>query len=138
MGPNHRQRGRQDRHRRQKKRGINQYLGTNDNHTLPYLQDNEGDGNFHVYGVDLDAGSVRGFTPIQSVAAQPVALNKDFPHEAPVQMNARDRRLFDVYRLNLDTGALVLDTRNPGVSGDRVPGSSVVARVIGQPLATAK
>ena len=31
-----------------------------------------------------------------------------------VDLNARDRHVFDVYRLTLSTGALVLDTKNPG------------------------
>ena len=31
-----------------------------------------------------------------------------------VSLNARDRRLFDIYRVTLSTGALVLDTQNPG------------------------
>ncbi|PYQ32483.1 MAG: S9 family peptidase, partial [Acidobacteria bacterium] len=31
-----------------------------------------------------------------------------------VALNARNRQLFDVYRLTLSTGALVLDTQNPG------------------------
>ena len=103
-----------------KKRGINQYQWAYDNHTLLYLQDNDGDENFHIYGVDLNAGLVRDFTPFQGVAARPVALSKDYPHEILVQMNARDRHVFDAYRLNLDTGALVLDTPNPGDVGDWV------------------
>ncbi len=97
-----------------KKRGIRQYQWARDNRTILYLQDNDGDENFHVFGVDLASGMVRDFTPIQGVSASIVALDKEFPHEVLVQFNARDRTLFDVYRLNLETGALVLDTKNPG------------------------
>ncbi len=39
-----------------KKRGIRQYYWAEDNRTLLYLQDNDGDENFHVYGVDLAVG----------------------------------------------------------------------------------
>ena len=39
-----------------KKRGIRQYFWAEDNKTLLYLQDNDGDENFHVYGVDLRVG----------------------------------------------------------------------------------
>ena len=97
-----------------RKRGINQYSWAKDDRTLLYLQDDDGDENFHLYGVDLNAGLVRDFTPIQGVAASIVDMNKEFPHEVLVQMNARDRTVFDVYRLNLDTGSLVLNTQNPG------------------------
>jgi dipeptidyl aminopeptidase/acylaminoacyl peptidase len=101
-----------------KKRGIRQYFWTEDNRTLIYMQDNDGDENFHLFGVDLVSGNVRDYTPIQGVRAGLVATERDFPDEALVEMNVRDRSLFDVYRLSLKTGALVLDTENPGdVSG---------------------
>jgi len=97
-----------------KKRGIRQYLWAEDNHTLLYMQDTDGDENFHVYGVDLVSGNVRDYTPIQGVRAGVVATDEKFPNEILVQMNARTRESFDVHRLNLETGALVLDTENPG------------------------
>lgn len=97
-----------------KRRGIRQYLWAEDNRTLLYLQDSDGDENFHIYGVDLASGNVRDFTPIQGVRAMPLDTHADFPNEVLVMLNLRNRALFDVYRLHLDTGALVLDTENPG------------------------
>jgi dipeptidyl aminopeptidase/acylaminoacyl peptidase len=97
-----------------KKRGIRQYFWTEDNRTLIYMQDNDGDENFHLFGVDLVTGTVRDFTPFQGVRAGPVADEKAFPDELLLTMNARNRSLFDVYRLSLKTGGLVLDTENPG------------------------
>jgi dipeptidyl aminopeptidase/acylaminoacyl peptidase len=101
-----------------RKHGIRNYQWAKNSTTLIYLQDADGDENWHVYGVDLDSGNVRDYTPFQSVRADIVATNIKFPDEILVQMNLRDRRLFDVHRLNLITGAVVLDTENPGdVSG---------------------
>lgn len=97
-----------------KKRGIRQYLWAKDNHTLLYLQDSDGDENFHIYGVDLTSGNVRDYTPFQGVRADVPELNADFPNELLVTLNLRDRTLFDVYRLNLRSGALEIDTENPG------------------------
>jgi len=97
-----------------KKRGIRIHFWAEDNRTLIYMQDSDGDENFHVYGVDLVSSNVRDFTPLQGVRAGVVALDEKFPNEILVQMNARTRETFDVYRLNLETGALVLDTENPG------------------------
>ncbi|MCU1230550.1 MAG: tolB [Acidobacteria bacterium] len=97
-----------------KKRGIRQYFWAEDNKTLLYMQDNDGDENFHVYGANLDDGTVRDFTPIQNVRAAVISSEPEMPDTLLVQMNARDKRLFDVYRLTLSTGALVLDTKNPG------------------------
>ena len=41
-------------------------------------------------------------------------LNLDFPQIVPLSADLRDRSLFDVYRLNLWTGAINLYTKNPG------------------------
>ena len=97
-----------------KKRGIRQYFWAKDNRTLLYMQDSDGDENFHAYGVDLDSGNVRDYTPFQGVRAQVTDLNPEFPNEVLVELNLRNRTLFDVYRLNLKNGALELDTQNPG------------------------
>jgi dipeptidyl aminopeptidase/acylaminoacyl peptidase len=97
-----------------KKRGIRQHFWAKDNRNLLYLQDSDGDENFHAYGVDLDSGNVRDYTPFQGVRAQVTDLNPDFPNDVLLELNLRDRALFDVYRLNLKNGALELDTQNPG------------------------
>ena len=97
-----------------KKRGIRIYSWARDNKTLLYLQDTDGDENFHLHGVDLAAGNDRDYTPIQGTRAAIAGIEPSLPNEILVTLNARDRQLFDVYRLNLETGALVLDTKNPG------------------------
>jgi dipeptidyl aminopeptidase/acylaminoacyl peptidase len=97
-----------------KKRGIRLYVWAYDSNTLLYLQDNDGDENYHVYGVDLASGNVRDYTPFQGIRADIADANPDFPDEVLIQMNLRDRRAMDVHRLRLSTGALTLDTENPG------------------------
>src|SRR5438876_9821871 len=97
-----------------KKRGIRRYFWAEDDKTLIYLQDADGDENWHAYGVDLTTGNVRDYTPFQGVRANIVATDPAFPDEILVEMNLRDRKLMDVHRLNLATGALVFDTQNPG------------------------
>ena len=97
-----------------KKRGIRQYLWAKNNRTLLYLQDSDGDENFHVYGVDLDSGNVRDYSPFQGVRASVMKPNPNFPDELLLTLNLRNRELFDVHRLNLKNGALDLDTENPG------------------------
>jgi dipeptidyl aminopeptidase/acylaminoacyl peptidase len=97
-----------------KKRGIRQYLWAEDSKTILYLQDNDGDENFHVYGVNLPSSNVRDLTPFPGVRADIVDVHPDFPDEVLIQTNQRDRQVMDVYRLNLATGAMALDTQNPG------------------------
>ncbi len=97
-----------------KKRGIRVYHWAEDSRTILYLQDADGDENWHLYGVDLESGKVQDHTPFPGVRADITAMEPAFPDEVLVQINKRDPRLFDVHRLNLKTGALALDTENPG------------------------
>jgi dipeptidyl aminopeptidase/acylaminoacyl peptidase len=97
-----------------KKRGIRMYEWAENSKVLLYMQDNDGDEDFHVYGVDLDAGKVRDFTPHEKIQARITAIDPNFPDEVLLSINIRDRRLHDVHRLNVTTGELTLDTTNPG------------------------
>jgi dipeptidyl aminopeptidase/acylaminoacyl peptidase len=82
--------------------------------TLVYLQDQDGDENYHVYAVNVKKDKVTDLTPYKGVRAQPVALNRKFPSEMLVGLNLKDPRVFDVYRINVNSGEKKLDTKNPG------------------------
>src|SRR5205085_559568 len=97
-----------------RKRGIRFYAWAADDRTVLYLQDNDGDENFHVYGADVESGSVRDYTPFQGIRARMVDVNPDFPGSVLVATNERRRDLFDAYRLDLRSGALTLVAKNPG------------------------
>lgn len=101
-----------------KKRGIRNYFWQPDSEHILYLQDTDGDENWHVHQTALKSMNTRDLTPYQGVQAQIVAVDPNFPHEILVALNVEDRKLHDVYRVNLKNGALELDTKNPGdVSG---------------------
>ncbi len=95
-------------------RGIRIHFWAEDGTRLFYLQDIGGDENWHVYSVDLETKAVRDLTPFQGVRAANVMLDKKFPEQMLVGLNLRDRRVFDMHRVDLRTGAIVLDTQNPG------------------------
>lgn len=97
-----------------KKRGIRMYFWTFDGEQLIYLQDVDGDENWHFYAVNVKSNVVRDLTPFQGIQARMVALDPNFPHEALMGMNLNDERKHDVYRINLRNGAVEFDTENPG------------------------
>ena len=97
-----------------KTRAIQSYGWTYDSKTILYAQDAAGDENFHLFAVDLDSHNVRDLTPWQGVRAEFVAANPKFPERILVALNLRDRKLMDVYRIDLRTGAVELDTENRG------------------------
>jgi len=101
-----------------KKRGIRQYFWAWNNEDLIYFQDNDGDENFHLYASNLKSGETRDLTPILGVRAFPVSLEPKFPDQMLVALNRRDKSLFDVWRVDLKTGALSLAAENPGGIGD--------------------
>ncbi len=96
------------------RRGIRQYLWAEDDRTLLYLQDSDGDENFHVLGADLETGAVRDYTPFQGVRAEQVRVSPTVRDRFLVALNLRDRRAMDVHLVDLRTGAVTLDTQSPG------------------------
>ena len=72
-----------------KKRGIRMYFWTFDGEQLIYLQDADGDENWHCYAVNINTNIVRDLTPFQGVQAQPLALDHNFPHEFLVGLNLK-------------------------------------------------
>ena len=96
------------------KRGIRAFFWTYNPEQLIYLQDADGDENFHLYAVDIQHNIVRDLTPFQGVQANVIALEQQFPSEILVGLNLNNRAKFDVYRINLNNGAVEFDTDNPG------------------------
>ena len=98
-------------------RGIRTYFWAEDAKHLLYLQDVGGNENFHVYRVKLDDASVKDLTPFEGVRAQNILLDPGQPNQMLVGLNQRDRKVFDMYRVDLTTGEATLDTQNPGDVG---------------------
>lgn len=96
------------------KRGIHQFLWQYNQENILYIQDKDGDENWHLYQTNLENQSTKDLTPYEGVKIEIIATESNYPNEMLIQMNERDSSLFDVYRLNLTTGQLELDTENPG------------------------
>ena len=102
---------------RDRGRGIRSYFWAEDSRTLLYVQDKDGDENWHMYRAD--AAGVRAdvdLTPFPGVQAQIVATDPKFPEFVLLALNERDRRLHDVYRCDIRTGELALVASNPGAA----------------------
>jgi len=97
-------------------RGIRQYQWAPDSRTILYLQDFEGDENFHLWAIDANTvdAEAKDLTPGKDVKASNLITNKRFPDEILVATNERDATCFDMYRVQYKTGEKVLDTKNPG------------------------
>ncbi len=85
--------------------GISQYFWSHTGRHILFLQDNNGDEDFHLYSVDLEDNAVIDLTPFEKIRAQVVAASHKHPAEILVGINFRDQHWFhDVHRINVETG----------------------------------
>ena len=79
-----------------------------------YVKDFGGDENFHVVAVDVTTGSIKDLTPHEGVQASILDALVDDDDHILVTHNKRDKKIFDVYRINIKTGEEKLAAQNPG------------------------
>jgi dipeptidyl aminopeptidase/acylaminoacyl peptidase len=100
-----------------RKRGIRFYQWAYTNNDILYLQDTNGDENWQLFRVNLTNDETTNLTPIEGVAVQAPDLSPDHPEHALVAINERDKRLHDLFRLNILTGEREMIEQNPGFAG---------------------
>ena len=95
-------------------RSVFHYEWTDDPRWLIYLQDTNGDENWHVFRVDLDdpGAAAVDLTPFPGAMALPVREVKD--GKTGVMVNNREPTLLDLHELDIVTGELTLIAENPG------------------------
>lgn len=84
------------------------------NDRILYEKDFNGDENFHVVEVDVNTGAITDLTPGDKVRAQILDDLPEDPGHILVQHNLRNPEVFDVYRIDLNTGKQELVAQNPG------------------------
>jgi dipeptidyl aminopeptidase/acylaminoacyl peptidase len=84
------------------------------NQSLLYVKDFGGDENFHVVAVAIDGSGTKDLTPYEKVQAGVIDDLEDDPQHVLVQHNNRDKQVFDVYRIDVNSGESVLLAENPG------------------------
>ncbi|WHQ46663.1 MAG: prolyl oligopeptidase family serine peptidase [Candidatus Midichloria sp.] len=93
-------------------RGIRIYHWGYDNKHLLYLQDNNGDENWHLYSVNIEDFTTQNLTGFPGTRVQINNLSPRFPTEVIIEMNKRRKDLFDLYVLDLNTGSISEFFRN--------------------------
>ncbi|HEY7199613.1 MAG TPA: S9 family peptidase [Candidatus Dormibacteraeota bacterium] len=98
-------------------RGIRFFAWAHDNRHLLYIQDRDGDENWHFYATDVVGGGTRDLTPFESIQARVVGAEKRYPDTLLVGLNRRSPELHDIFRLDLPSGELTLIAENSGYVG---------------------
>ena len=94
-------------------RDIAGYIWAN-NERIAYVQDTAGDENFRVYAVNIDGSDFKELTPFEKVRTGIIDELENDPEHMLINMNKRDARVFDVYRININTGQMEMIAQNPG------------------------
>jgi len=84
------------------------------NERVVYVQDKAGDENFKLYAVNIDGSNPKVLTPFEKVRVMIIDDLEDNPDEMIIQLNKRDPRVFDAYRININTGEMTMIAQNPG------------------------
>lgn len=96
------------------RRRIESFRWAADGQHIIYIQDSDGNETWHVYSAHLATRKVHDLTPYKNVRASNLLTNPRYPQEILVALNLRDTHVQDMYRVDLSTRAVRLDTPNPG------------------------
>ena len=97
----------------ERERSVAGYMWA-DNDRLLFMKDVGGDENYQLFGVRPDGSDLRSYTPFPGVRTSLIDDLEDQPGFVLIGLNKRNPEVFDPYRLNLDTGELILLAENPG------------------------
>ncbi|MBK1787498.1 S9 family peptidase [Prauserella cavernicola] len=97
-------------------RGVGGYHWTDDPRWLLYIQDNDGDENWHLFRVDLEDpdAEIVDLTPVAGARVFDVTLPASRPGTAIIHFNNRRLDEIDLLELDIATGELTLLAENPG------------------------
>lgn len=97
-----------------KKRGIRFYEWSRTEDYLYYIQDKDGDENWHLFIVNVRNGKTHDLTPFENIQAKIFKTSPKIPKSIIVGINRRDPQWHDVYKLNIETGKLIPMFENEG------------------------
>jgi dipeptidyl aminopeptidase/acylaminoacyl peptidase len=75
------------------------------NRHLVYFQEHDGDENWRASSVDIVSGAIMPLSPERGVKSFLQEVDHKFPDQMLLRHNARNKRYFDLFRVNLVTGA---------------------------------
>lgn len=94
-------------------RNVAGYFWKGDNRII-YVQDTKGDENYRLYAVDKTGENKIDLTPFEKVRVGVIDILKEDDDEMIIQMNKNNPQIFDVYRINVNSGEMKEIAQNPG------------------------
>ena len=94
-------------------RDVGGYFWKGNGHIV-YVKDFGGDENFHVLSVPVQGGDATDLTPFDKTRAEIIDDLRDDDAHLLIAHNQRDKKVFDVFRVDVASGAAALVAQNPG------------------------
>ena len=116
-----------------KKRGIRQHFWSADGKHVLFLQDEGGDENWRLYGVDVATGKETDLTPLPGVQAQVVGISHERPGVVLVGLNDRKPEWHDLYEIDIASGRRTLVERNDDEFGGYLEDLQLAPRLATKP-----
>lgn len=95
-------------------RSIRRYFWSPDSKKIFYLQDTDGNENWHLFSIDLETNRQTDCTPFAHVHTSIVAVRNNIKDYILIALNKNHQAFHDVYKLNINTNQLTLAAKNPG------------------------
>lgn len=94
------------------KRGIRFYLWAKNSSHILYIQDEEGDENWHFFSVDISNKNTLDLTPFEKITARFLAASWSSPNNIVVGLNDDNESWHDAYDINILNGERTLVFKN--------------------------
>ncbi|MCX6641269.1 MAG: S9 family peptidase [bacterium] len=95
-------------------RGIHDFFWVGDGSQIVYVQDAKANNNWRLWGVRLNDRYKTQYTPYDSIQAQVITQDNNYPDELLITMNQENRQRSEAYYLNLPDNTTKLIAKNPG------------------------
>lgn len=93
------------------------YRWAQTNRHLVFFQERDGDENWRASSVNIHSGAIVPLTPPQGVRSFVQEIDRKFPTDMLMRHNQRDKRYFDLYRVNIVNGSSDLLYENTEYTG---------------------
>jgi dipeptidyl aminopeptidase/acylaminoacyl peptidase len=118
---------------RDTKRGIRFYGWSSQSHHLLYMQDTDGDENWHIYATVAERGETTDLTPYAGVNARWIAQSWTRPGTIAIGLNDRDAAWHDLYLVDLASAERKLVFENTGQYGGMTLDRDLGLRLLDKP-----
>lgn len=113
----------------EKDKDIEDFVWVNDE-KIVYFVDKKGTEEYSLYSIDISGKNEKLLHSAKKAKIKVISLLSNIENEILILENSRDNKIFDVYRLNIETGKMKMVLKNPGNYTEFLPDHNGVIRIV--------